>query len=96
MSRVLVTGVLGPAGRALTMQLLALGHAVIGTDMLDGEGEAIQVHRVPPAADPSIVPALRRLAVAQRADLIIPTGSEELPTLAAARARSTRRWRSRA
>ena len=84
---VLVTGVGGPAGRALAAQLTERGIPVLGTDIRDlAEVSGVPVVRVPEATDPELVSALRRLVCAEGINLVIPTVSEELPRLAAFRA----------
>lgn len=82
MKRVLVTGVGGPAGQSLAHQLIELGYQVVGTDIRPVDMPGVIVCRVPPASDPAFVETLRTLTVACRADLVIPTVSEELPVLA--------------
>jgi carbamoylphosphate synthase large subunit len=87
MPRILVTGIGGPAGRALAAQLKARGIPVLGTDIRDlPEEDGVTVVGVPPAADPEMVSALRRLVAREGIDLLIPTVSDELPHVAAARA----------
>lgn len=85
--RVLVTGAGGPAGRAVAAQLKARGIPVLGTDVRElPAGAGITAVPVPPASDPELVSALRRLVVQDGIDLVIPTVSEELPQLAAFKA----------
>ena len=85
--RVLVTGAGGPAGRAVAAQLKARGIPVLGTDIRElPAGAGLTVVPVPPASDPDLVSALRRLVVQEGINLVIPTVSEELPQLAAYRA----------
>jgi carbamoylphosphate synthase large subunit len=85
--RVLVTGVGSAAGRALAAQLSARGIPVLGADASGAAGPAgTEVVRIPPAGDPGWIPALRRLIDARSLNVVIPTRSEELPPLAAARA----------
>lgn len=87
MPRILVTGIGGPAGRAVAAQLRARGFPVLGTDFRDLPAEAgLTVVAVPPATDPERISALRRLIAGEKIDLVIPTLSEELPQIAAARA----------
>lgn len=87
MPRILVTGIGGPAGRAVAAQLKARGFPVLGTDIRDLPTEAgVTVVVVPPAKDPEMISALRRLVASEKIDLVIPTVSEELPHIAAARA----------
>lgn len=85
--RILVTGIGGPAGRAIAAQLRARGIPVLGTDVRDlPAGAGVTVVRIPPATDPEMISALRRLVAREEIDLVIPTVSEELPHIAAARA----------
>ena len=87
MPRVLVTGAGGPAGRAVAAQLKSRGVPVLGTDIRElPAGAGLTVVPVPPASDPDMVSALRRLVVQEGINLVIPTVSEELPQLAAYRA----------
>lgn len=90
LATVIVTGVGGPAGRALATMLVERGLEVVGTD-IDLKGvhlPGIEVRRVPPARDPRFLVCLARLAEVTRADLVVPTVSEELVPLAA----SAPRW----
>ena len=85
--RVLVTGAGGPAGRALAAQLKSRGIPVLGTDIRElPAGAGVTVVPVPPASDPDMVSALRRLVVREGINLVIPTVSDELPQVAAFRA----------
>ncbi|WP_427128844.1 ATP-grasp domain-containing protein [Pseudarthrobacter sp. S9] len=85
--RILVTGIGGPAGRAIAAQLRARGIPVLGTDIRELPAEAgVTVVAVPPATDPEMASALRRLIAREGINLVIPTVSEELPHIAAARA----------
>jgi carbamoylphosphate synthase large subunit len=67
--------------------LVERGHVVVGTDIRPVTLPGVEFHLVPAAADPAFVPALRRIAAARAVNLLIPTVSEELPVLAADRAR---------
>ena len=80
MSRILVTGCGGPAGRAVRELLLQRGHSVLAVDMKPSRTAGIE--KVPPANDPDFVSELERLARQSPCDLVIPTVSEELPILA--------------
>ncbi|UFU06790.1 ATP-grasp domain-containing protein [Ruania halotolerans] len=84
--RVLVTGAGGPAGRAVTTLLHARGVDVVAADMAPVAGAPVPVSRVPAAADPAFLPALRELVRAEGIGLVVPTVSEELPVIAAAAA----------
>ncbi|HET8878438.1 MAG TPA: ATP-grasp domain-containing protein [Arthrobacter sp.] len=84
--RVLVTGVGGPAGRAVAAQLAARGIPVIGTDIRElPDVCVVPVVRVPDASDPELVSSLRRLVRTEGINLVIPTVRAELPRLAAFR-----------
>lgn len=83
--RVLVTGAAGPAGRSLLDQLGERAIAAVGCDLSPSpRPDGVRVHQVPAATDPRFVPALATLAARERADLVIPTVSEELPVLSRA------------
>lgn len=85
--RVLITGAGAAAGRALAAQLRSRGIPFLGADVRElPEGSGVTVVRVPAAADPEMVPVLRRLVAREGINLLIPTGSAELPHLSAARA----------
>lgn len=84
--RVLLTGVGGPAGRALVSQLVAKGLFVVGVDMQAVANPHIVTHLVPPVSDPRMLPELRRIVSDYGITLLIPTISEELPLIAKERA----------
>ncbi len=87
--KVLVTGVGGPAGRHVSQLLWQSGHQVIGVDMRAVTVPGLSAfYEAPAVADPEYVAWLA--AVAQDADLIIPTVQEELPILARAQNRLPR------
>ena len=48
MSKILVTGVGGPAGRSVTSLLLERRVSIIGTDMKVVEMEGVRFYKVPP------------------------------------------------
>jgi carbamoylphosphate synthase large subunit len=83
-TRILVTGAGGPAGSALIRQLTARGIGVIGVDMAEVSLPGVVTYVVPPAADPQMIAALREIVDLHGIDVVIPTVSEELPTVAAA------------
>ncbi|MDO5678426.1 MAG: ATP-grasp domain-containing protein [Propionibacteriaceae bacterium] len=84
--RVLVTGASGPAGRTLLDQLRDRGVWAQGTDMLpQRRPDGIEILRALPARDPGYLAQLRAMIEALDIDLLIPTVSEELPIVAAAR-----------
>lgn len=89
MKTILVTGAGGPAGRALIDQLAGRrvdGEDVVlvGADMEHVEDARLSLSaRVPAADDPEFTPSMRHLVGAVRADLVIPTVSEELGIMAA-------------
>lgn len=83
--RILITGCAGPAGQALGRQLASTGHTVVGVDMHPPRESLFHATAaVPAAADPAMLPALRRLLQEHAIDLLIPTVSDELPYVAAA------------
>ena len=79
---VVVTGVGGPAGRAGASYFVGRGYRVIGTDVRDVALEGVRFRAVPLARDPGFPAALLELAVAERAGLVVPTVTEELPVVA--------------
>lgn len=82
---VVVTGVGGPAGRAAATWFSGRGLRVVGTDV---RGLALPIERfrlVPNALEPSYPPALLALLAEERAALLVPTVSEELPLVAGLR-----------
>lgn len=85
MTRILITGVHGPAGRSLATQLLERGFDVVGVDMADLASDVPRLRLVPAASDPGMMPQLIRIAREERVDLVIPTVSEELVQVAACR-----------
>jgi carbamoylphosphate synthase large subunit len=85
--RVLVIGAGGPAGRALAAQLKSRDIPFLGADVRElPAGSGFTSVRVPPATDPEMVPVLRRLVAREGINIVIPTASEELTHLSAARA----------
>ncbi len=86
MARVMITGVGGPAGSSLANQLRTRGHYVLGVDMHIADLDAADdVIKVPAAEAPGYLQSLRYLAMFHGIDLVIPTVSDELPQVAAAR-----------
>lgn len=83
---VLITGVGGPAGRAGAAFFASRGYRVVGTDMRDVPSPARVLRAVPAARDPGFVPALLAIATAEKASLVVPTVTEELPIVARMRA----------
>lgn len=83
---VLITGVGGPAGRAGAAFFARRGYHVVGTDMREVASPAGVLRAVPAARDPGFVPALLAIATAERASLVVPTVTEELPIVARMRA----------
>jgi carbamoylphosphate synthase large subunit len=82
MSKILVTGVGGPAGRSVTSLLLERHVSIIGTDMKLVEMEGVHFYKVPPADAPDLLSTMFSIAKQERVDLVIPTVSEELPVFA--------------
>jgi carbamoylphosphate synthase large subunit len=79
---VLVTGVGGPAGRAGAAYFAQRGYRVVGTDVHDVTSAATEFRVVPLARHPGYAAALLALALAERATLVVPTVTEELPIVA--------------
>jgi carbamoylphosphate synthase large subunit len=88
MARILVTGVGGPAGKNVARMLKERGHDVIGVDMKEMVAPGVTFLRVPPADDPRFLEELVHLAEREKAELLVPTVTEELPILAG-------QWRAR-
>ena len=85
--RVLITAAGGPAGRALAAQLKSRDIPFLGADSRElPAGAGFDAVRVPTATDPEMIPVLRRLVAREGINLVIPTASEELIHLSAARA----------
>ncbi len=84
--RFLLTGVGGPAGSALASQLSTRGHTVVGADVVPIENTALEsCHLVPFAADDDYLPRLGELLRDHRIDVLIPSVSEELESVAVAK-----------
>ncbi len=79
---VVVTGVGGPAGRAAATWFRARGVIVVGTDLREVEAPVCSFRRVPAAGDPAFERVLLELVVRERASLLVPTVTEELPVAA--------------
>ena len=82
MTRILITGIGGPAGRNVARYMLARGYDIVGTDMRSVDMPGITFHLVPAATDPAFLDQLQRLVVQEKIDLLIPTVTEELPIVA--------------
>lgn len=80
----LVTGVGGPAGRAVAAYLCERGFRVVGADMrpLSNAGRFCLL---PPASDSEFISALQRIIEEEGISFLIPTVTEELPKVARAR-----------
>ena len=76
----LVTGVGGPAGRAVSQYFQQHGVDVVGADMrcLDGADTKL----LPPAHDDYFFSALEQVLDEERVRLLVPTVTEELPKVA--------------
>ena len=86
MARILVTGIGGPAGAAVTTLATRRGHTVIGVDLAPPTFSSATVCAAIPAAnDAELLPALRDLVSQHDVDLLIPTVQDELPVIAGAR-----------
>jgi len=82
MTKFLVTGVGGPAGRNVTDLLVERDHSVVGTDIRVIEHPGIEFVLVPAATSPEFLSSILKIAQKTHADWIIPTVSEELPIFA--------------
>lgn len=83
---ILITGVGGPAGKALVNQLSTTTHSVVGVDMqtvVPTQLDSFEL--VPPASDPAMVEHLSRIISKYRIDMVIPTVADELVQIAHAR-----------
>lgn len=80
--RVLISGIGGPAGRSAVAYFTAKGYFVIGMDMAPVEAAVKVFHKVPPAMDTAYAGFLLALIEQDRADLFVPTVTEELLTVA--------------
>ncbi len=76
---VVVTGVGGPAGKAAATWFSARGVAVVGTDLREVDAPVRTFRRVPAAGDPAFERVLLDLVARERASLLVPTVTEELP-----------------
>lgn len=86
---ILITGCAGPAGRALAHQLSGSPHTLVGVDMESVDDPTLtsafaRITTVPAASDPGMLTTLRALVDEHGIDLVIPTVSEELVTVAEA------------
>lgn len=82
---ILITGVGGPAGRALVSQLSTTAHNVVGVDMQEVSLADIDSFELVPAADdPDMINQLAMLVDHYNVDLLIPTVADELPMVAKA------------
>lgn len=77
----LVTGVGGPAGRAVSEYFLENGIRVVRADMRPMEGER-NFRVLPPASDAQFMSALTQLLDKEDIGLLVPTVTEELPKVA--------------
>lgn len=81
-SRVFVTGVGGPSGKAATTALKARGFIVVGADMNKVPNEADQFVQVPAALDSMYPDMVRSLIRKHRIGWLFPTVAEELVIVA--------------
>ncbi|WP_117208154.1 ATP-grasp domain-containing protein [Allorhizocola rhizosphaerae] len=79
----LVTGVGGPAGRAVAGELFARGRHVVGVDAREVGWAPYPTRVVPPASSSRFVPTVFELCRAYAVRVVVPTVTEELPVLAA-------------
>lgn len=82
MKTILVTGAGGPAGKAVTAMLAERNYEVVGVDMQKLAVANYLSIQVPPASHPDFLNAIDQIASEYKADLVIPTVSEELPVFA--------------
>lgn len=76
---ILITGVGGPAGKALVQQLAITGHSVVGVDMQEVSLANLDAFELVPAADnPTMVEQLLKLVKHYSIELVIPTVADEL------------------
>ncbi len=87
MAKIVVTGVGGPAGRNVARLLKERGHTVIGADMRDVDLPGLDFLLVPPVSASDFLDKLHCITMERAAELVIPTVTEELPIIAAARDR---------
>src|SRR5688572_1778388 len=78
----LVTGVGGPAGRAVADELFRLGRGVVGADTFAIGPTPYPTALLPLAASSRFVPAVFELCRRYEAEVVVPTLAEELPVLA--------------
>jgi carbamoylphosphate synthase large subunit len=82
MTTVLVSGVGGPTGSSLAQLLLARGFDVVGTDMRAVDFPGRIFYLVPAARHPNFLESIDEVIAREKADLFVPTVSEELPVVA--------------
>ena len=82
---ILITGVGGPAGKALVQQLATTGHNVVGVDMQEVSLANLDAFELVPAADdPAMIEHLIRLIKHYNIELVIPTVADELAIISKA------------
>jgi len=82
MRRVVVTGVGGPAGRAVSAFFRGCACSVIGTDIAAVNGGLDGFFLVPPGDAWEFSPAMLRILAREKPFLFVPTVTEELPQAA--------------
>ncbi len=82
MRRILVTGIGGPAGRAVATYLKSMGCRVTGVDMRDVDADVDAFMTVPPAGEPQYAEAVLNIIKKEKVGLFVPTVTEELPFVA--------------
>ena len=85
MQKALITGVGGPAGRAVTTYFLERGWSVSGTDSAAVNSPVQSFDLVPRGDDPLFMNAILELLDREKPSLLVPTVSEELPSIARSR-----------
>ena len=78
MEKVVVTGVGGPAGRAVAAYFRQCSYTVVGTDVAAVKSDVDTFIRVPPGDAPEFSPAIFHILESEKPRLFIPTVTEEL------------------
>lgn len=80
-SKILITGIGGPAGKSAATYFREKDFFIIGTDVREVNLKVDAFYVVPLAVEPSFSPALVNIIAKERPSLFIPTVTEELPTV---------------
>lgn len=85
--RVLITSAGTPAGTALAAEFRSRGIPLLRADSRElPDGSGVSAVRVPPPADPEMIPVLRRIIAREGINLVIPAATGDLVQVSAARA----------